>query len=466
MPIEPETLSVERHGIEFIPLSERYGTPRRLFTIWFSINLSLLCLTAGTLGIIAGLSLPWTLTALVLGNAVGTVFMAAHSAQGPHLGIPQMIQSRAQFGVLGAALPLLAVVAEATLYTSANGVIVRETLEAILPLGDYTALIVFGVMTLFIAFAGYELIHKLGAALTVLSGAFLLTVAAVLLVRGHAVPRSAVSAGGFTLAAFISTVTQATAWNLSSAPYVADYSRYLPATVSTQRTFWYTGLGNFLSATLVMGLGAYLAWDFPGLAGNPGRGLTDLFGSGRYVVGLLIVLGLLEVNVMNLYSAYMSTVTIFTGVRSMRRVAISIKFWLMALIMVIATAIAAITKENFGVYFADLLSILVYVLVPWSAINLVDYYVVRKGRYSIDQMFVVDGIYGRYQWKSMGIYLLGILIQIPFVSLSFYAGPLAQLMGADVAWLPGLVLPGVIYWRTHVRENEGPPIRDRVPDGG
>jgi NCS1 family nucleobase:cation symporter-1 len=40
-----ETLSVERHGIEFVPLSERYGTPRRLFTIWFSINLSLLCLT-------------------------------------------------------------------------------------------------------------------------------------------------------------------------------------------------------------------------------------------------------------------------------------------------------------------------------------------------------------------------------------------------------------------------------------
>ena len=35
------------------------------------------------------------------GAAVGTVFTAFHSAQGPQLGLPQMIQSRAQFGYRG-----------------------------------------------------------------------------------------------------------------------------------------------------------------------------------------------------------------------------------------------------------------------------------------------------------------------------------------------------------------------------
>ncbi|GAC1305137.1 MAG: cytosine permease [Steroidobacteraceae bacterium] len=448
------TLAIERHGIEYVPHSERYGTPLRLFTIWFSINLSLLCLTAGTLGVLAGLSLPWTLTALVLGNAIGTVFMAAHSAQGPHLGIPQMIQSRAQFGVLGAGLPLLAVVAEATLFTAANGVIVRETLKLVLPMGDYGALVAFGAVTLFVAFAGYELIHKLGAILTFLSGTFLLTVAVVLVIRSHPTPIASVPVGGVTAAAFISTVTQATAWNLSSAPFVADYSRYLPATVSTQRTFWYTGLGNFLSATLVMGLGAYMASVFPALAQSPGSGLAALFGGGRYLVGLLIVAGLLEVNVMTLYSAYMSTVTIFTGIRSMQSVSIATKFWWMLLIMMIATMIAVATKDKFNIYFADLLSMLVYVLVPWSAINLADYYWVRKGRYSIDQMFVLDGIYGRYQWKSIAVYLLSILIQIPFASLSFYVGPLARLIGADIAWLPGLVIPGVLHCVINFRESQ------------
>jgi nucleobase:cation symporter-1, NCS1 family len=40
----------------------------------------------------------------VLGVLVGTLFMAFHSAQGPQLGLPQMIQSRPQFGYIGALL--------------------------------------------------------------------------------------------------------------------------------------------------------------------------------------------------------------------------------------------------------------------------------------------------------------------------------------------------------------------------
>src|SRR3954465_8832410 len=95
-------LGVEQRGIEFIPREQRYGTPLRLFFVWFGVNLSILCLTVGMLGISAGLGLEWCFVALVLGNLIGTFFMAAHAVQGPHLGIPQMIQSRAQFGVLGA----------------------------------------------------------------------------------------------------------------------------------------------------------------------------------------------------------------------------------------------------------------------------------------------------------------------------------------------------------------------------
>ncbi len=123
-------MAIETHSIGFIPESERYGHPRRLFTVWFGTNLSIVCMTVGMLGVFAGLSFGWALLALVIGNAIGTVFMAAHSAQGPHLGIPQMIQSRAQFGVLGAALPLLAVVVTYTLYNAANGAVVAPALAA------------------------------------------------------------------------------------------------------------------------------------------------------------------------------------------------------------------------------------------------------------------------------------------------------------------------------------------------
>src|SRR5215469_6009524 len=128
-------VKIEKYNIGFVPLAERYGSEKRLFTIWFSINLSIVCLTVGTLGILAGLGLPQTILALVLGNAIGTVFMAAHSAQGPHLGIPQMIQSRAQFGVFGAAIPLVAVIITYTLYLSADEVVIRRAITSLIPVG-------------------------------------------------------------------------------------------------------------------------------------------------------------------------------------------------------------------------------------------------------------------------------------------------------------------------------------------
>ena len=46
----------------------------------------------------------WMVIAVVLGGALGTFFMAFHSTQGPQLGLPQMIQSRPQFGYVGALL--------------------------------------------------------------------------------------------------------------------------------------------------------------------------------------------------------------------------------------------------------------------------------------------------------------------------------------------------------------------------
>jgi len=38
--------------------------------------------------------------------------------------------------------------------------------------------------------------------------------------------------------------------------------------------------------------------------------------------------------------------------------------------------------------------VLLFFLVPWSAINLVDYYLVKHGRYDVQSFFKPDGIYG------------------------------------------------------------------------
>ena len=438
-------LSIESRTIDFVPAAERYGTPRRLFTIWFSTNLTILGVAAGTLGIDAGLSFGWVFLALVLGNAVGTVFMAAHSAQGPHLGVPQMIQSRAQFGVRGAALPLAAVVVMYVLYCAANGVLMREVVDALLHLGQPLSLAVFSVVTVAVAFAGYELIHRLGAVLTVVS-AGLFGAAAWLIWSHHGgAPAAAARIPHFSSAAFMLVATQAAAWSLSYGPYVADYSRYLPESVPASKTFWYTGLGCLLGSVGVMTFGAFIASLDPTLARNPGIGLAAVFGPLRPLVQLLIVVGVVEGNVMNLYSAYMSSVTVFSGIRGGRRVGKGAKLLLMAALMGAAALITLWAGNDFDKYFGDALNAMLYLLVPWSAINLADYYLVRRGRYDIAALYDPAGTYGAYRWNAISIYCLGVAVQVPFMQLSFYTGPVAHWLGADLAWIPGLLVSGVAY---------------------
>jgi NCS1 family nucleobase:cation symporter-1 len=441
----PSSLVVETHSIEFVPLSERYGEPGRLFTIWFSINLSIVCAAVGTLGIIGGLSLSWTVLAIVIGNGIGTVFMAAHSAQGPHLGVPQMIQSRAQFGVLGAALPLLAVVITYILYTAADGLIVEKTLGSLLGVSNDAALLIFGGITLIVAYIGYELIHRVAAVLSVLSAILFATVTFKYLLHGVSGPVQPLTHPSFRGEVFMATVTQAAAWTLSFGPYVADYSRYLLPSVKTSRTFWYTATGCFLGAVLTMSFGAYLATVDSRFGGDLGGAVAGAFPRGRRIAQAVIVLGVLVGNVMNLYSAYMSTATIFAGIVRMRSLDKSTKLLTMSVVIALATGIAWWAQGHFDQYFADMLGVMVYMLVPWSAINLADYYLVRKGTYVIEELYLVNGMYGTFRFWTILTYAIGILFEVPFMDLSTFKGPIARVINMDVAWAVGLVVSGVLY---------------------
>jgi len=448
--------TLEQRTIDFVPFSERYGTPRRLFTIWFSCNLTILGVAAGTLGVSQGLSFAWAALALALGNAIGSVFVAAHSAQGPALGIPQMIQSRAQFGVLGASIPLSAVILTYLLYSAADGLVIQGTLRTLLDVGNTGALLVFAAATLLIAFVGYELIHRIGAILTFVSAALFITVAYLVMTRYSAHSFAHTTAQGhYSGSLFVLTLTQAAAWALSYGPYVADYSRYLPNDVTASSTFWNTGIGCFLGSTLIMTLGAAVASVAPDLymTADLGSSLANLFGPWRPLAQLLMVVGVVQGNVMNLYSAYMSTVTILSSIRGAERITPLGKLLAMAGIMVIATLISLLAQDKFQAYFSDVLNAMIYLLVPWSAINLADYYLVRKGHYDLAGMFDANGIYGPYRWATIGVFSLAVLAQTPFMSLSFYQGPLAKWIGSDVAWVPGLLIPAALHVWVERRAN-------------
>ena len=128
-----ETPVIERRSIDYIPWSERRGKLWHQAPFWFTGNFVLPTMVVGFIGPQIGLSVGFSFLAILLGACFGTFFMAFHANQGPRMGLPQMIQSRAQFGSRGAVVPFLATVFVYVGFSVFNVVLAAEGLGLILP---------------------------------------------------------------------------------------------------------------------------------------------------------------------------------------------------------------------------------------------------------------------------------------------------------------------------------------------
>ena len=126
--------TVERQTIAPIPEDERHGTSRGLVAIWFGMNMTPLAVVTGaTATTVLGLSLGWAIVAVLVGNMLGGIGMALHAAQGPRLGVPQMLQARGQFGAYGAAVIVLVALVMFVGYFSSNLVVAAGSVHQIAP---------------------------------------------------------------------------------------------------------------------------------------------------------------------------------------------------------------------------------------------------------------------------------------------------------------------------------------------
>ena len=80
--------------------------------------------------------------------------------------------------------------------------------------------------------------------------------------------------------------------------------------------------------------------------------------------------------------------------------------------------------------------------------NLVDYYIVRRGHYAIEEIFKPHGIYGVFAWRGIVSYLVGFACMIPFFNVAgFYTGPVANALGgADISIFIGLPVAAILYY--------------------
>src|ERR1700681_4443736 len=150
---------IEKRSIDYVPLAERHGKVWHLWPVWFAGDANLATLAVGVLGITLGGNLLWTSVAVVAGCALGTFFMAFHSTQGPQLGLPQMIQSRPQFGYNGALLVWTVALIAYIGYNAFNQVLATQALHQLwpaIPATSALAIILFAIAALGVAAVGYD----------------------------------------------------------------------------------------------------------------------------------------------------------------------------------------------------------------------------------------------------------------------------------------------------------------------
>ena len=454
---------LEQYTIEQIPLDQRHGKPRDLFTIWFTSNLMPLTIITGALTTaVFGLPFWASVIAIVVGNLVGAIFMALHSAQGPKLGIPQMIQSRAQYGVLGSILVVGIVVFMYIGFFASNlilgGQAVNQVTSAI---SVNWGIVICAIISLVVVIWGYDLIHFLNRWMAWVF-AIVMVVATVFILSD--LPSGFLSKGTFGWGAFISAVVvTGVLWQIAYAPYVSDYSRYMPPEAATNRVFWNSYWGVVIGSTLPMLLGAVVGILF---AADQIAGISTATKGFSVVVMIVFALGIMDTNVLNAYGGVLCTITVgqnfknkwFPGARARAIVA--------AVFVAICLWLALVYADSFLTSFFNFMLFLLYLLVPWTLINLIDFYLVQHGEYDVDAMFQPDGgPYGRFNWGTIAIYLIGFAVEIPFVATTFYTGPMvAKVGGADLSWLVAIIVVSPLYyWYAMRRRNKLGDVHTKTP---
>jgi nucleobase:cation symporter-1, NCS1 family len=440
---------IESRSIDYVPLAERHGKVWHLWPVWFSGEAHLATLAVGALGITLGGNLIWTAVAVVLGCLLGTFFMAFHSTQGPQLGLPQMIQSRPQFGYVGALLVWAVALIAYLGYNAFNDVLAAQTLHQLhssIPVNSGTAIIVFSLLAVALAVLGYDKIHVAQRSVAYMMIA-LLSVFSVGALGALKLPPGEWDLGQFRTVPFLTQLFAAASYQVSWSIYVSDYSRYLPRDVGVRASFWWTYLGAFIGGAWMMLVGTIATATAPRL--NLAAAMehaSDLvfpgFGRIMLIGGLL---GLITMTALNFYGASLTLLSVADTIKPLRSTAAK-RVASLLLAFVASTGIALAASDSFITRFEDLLAVLLYLFTPWTAINLVDFYVVRKGHYSIREIFNPHGMYGRWNWRGLTAYAVGFVAMIPFFSSPMYTGPVAHwLGGADVAMLVGLPVSALVY---------------------
>ena len=415
---------LEVNGPNTIQESERKGSARSLFWPWAGANVSLLALSYGSFFLGFGISFKQATFAAIIGTIASFLLVGISSLAGKRSNAPTMILTRASFGVKGSIVPgalsylifvgwetvlvSLATLATGTVFARIGGV--DHNLALILGFILAVSLTVFGGVL------GFSVIMKLQKLLTVITVA--MTVVYIVLTI-DTVNWSAVTGlkDGSTQGFIGALIFGVTGIGLGWVNCAADYSRYLPRTISSKAVVGWTVFGASVVPIVLVIYGAALSASSKDLsdaiAMDPIGALTSLLPTWFLVpFALIAILGLVGGAILDLYSSGLALVSIGAPIRRHQAAIID------AFIMLAGCFYIVWIADNFFYPFQGFLITLGVPVAVWSAIFVADV-IMRKQAYIEKDLYDEQGIYGSVNKGSIALMLIGTVIGWGFVTNTF-----------------------------------------------
>ena len=445
---------LEINGTNFIAQNERSGSARSLFWPWAAANVSLLALSYGSFVLGFGISFWQATFAAIIGTIASFFLVGISSLAGKRANAPTMTLSRAAFGVKGNIVPglfsylifvgwetvlvSLATLATETVLTRVGNI--EPNVSRVIGFSIAAGLTIVGGVL------GFKVIMRIQKVLTILT---ITLTAGYIALTAHLVNWDSVSAipNGNIQAFLGALIFVITGIGLGWVNCAADYSRYLPRTVSSRGVVGWTVFGaSIVPITLVI-YGSMLAGSSKDLSEKIGMdpigALTTLVPTWFLIpFAAVAILGLIGGAILDLYSSGLALISV--GVPIKRHVAASID----AVIMALGTIyIVWIAKDFFGPFQGFLITLGVPIAV-WSAIFVADVFM-RKRDFKEEDLFNPKGIYGAWNLRSLSLVAVGAIIGWGFVTNTFaswlsWQGYFMGLIGGkDGAWAYSNV--GVIF---------------------
>src|SRR5213082_3620741 len=178
---------------------------------------------------------------------------------------------------------------------------------------------------------------------------------------------------------------------------------------------------------------------------DPAKMVSAVFGGLTSLLVLLMVLhGPIATNILNVYSAALAALSM--GLR-LSRTAVA----LIAGVVGYLVTIYFVFQPSFAKAFDNWMISLLLWMSPWAGVVLTDFFIVRRGRIDVDELYrdPARSAYGDINWGGIVAFVVGLIAgwSVEDGLVPALQGPISTrlLGGADLSWLVGIVVAGGVY---------------------